>query len=555
LPAADFHDVTTGSSTGSPAYAAGTGYDLVTGRGTPVANLLVAGLVGTGQTTTGVVTHFSVTGPSSSSAGSAFTVIVTAMDASNHPVTGYRGTIQFTSSDTAGILPASYTFVSGDSGAHTFTSKVTFKTAGTEVLTVTDTTNGSLSGSLNIQVNAGAATHLVFMQQPTAAGIGSVINPAVTVRLLDQFNNLVSGDNTDKVTLSIGTNPGGGALGGRITLTVSGGVATFSNLSISKAGVGYTLVAKSGTFVGVTSTSFNVSVATAVLLEGFEGSSNWNVVGPVFPTAYLSTVAAHDGNYGLVIPNGPDWLYRVDSAAQIKAGDTISVWVKLAGAADGQAFFAFGASASGTLSFVLSPSTGQLMLLNDVGYGLKTLAAVGQSYSANHWYRMEVDWGASGSITGKLYDSNGSTLLGSVAATTTVITSGGFGFRATGSNKYWDTVTAQQGVNTSQVGPHIQTSGSETFLAIGPSGLPTGIGFGLDALKNANPGGPEGIRMLADSAFSPTDYLQPLATFLDSYFSTTQSDSLSSGESMSTTTSSVGDGWWEPISSGLDAEL
>lgn len=42
LPAADFHDITTGNN----GYAAGTGYDLVTGRGTPVANLLVPDLAG-----------------------------------------------------------------------------------------------------------------------------------------------------------------------------------------------------------------------------------------------------------------------------------------------------------------------------------------------------------------------------------------------------------------------------------------------------------------------------------------------------------------------------
>ena len=38
LPAADFHDITTGNN----GFAAGPGYDLVTGRGSPVANLLIA---------------------------------------------------------------------------------------------------------------------------------------------------------------------------------------------------------------------------------------------------------------------------------------------------------------------------------------------------------------------------------------------------------------------------------------------------------------------------------------------------------------------------------
>ena len=52
LPATDFHDITTGTSTGSPNYSAGPGYDLVTGRGTPNANLVVPALVGTSTPST-----------------------------------------------------------------------------------------------------------------------------------------------------------------------------------------------------------------------------------------------------------------------------------------------------------------------------------------------------------------------------------------------------------------------------------------------------------------------------------------------------------------------
>ena len=40
LPSADFHDIVYGNN----GYAAGPGYDLVTGLGTPVANLLVPAL-------------------------------------------------------------------------------------------------------------------------------------------------------------------------------------------------------------------------------------------------------------------------------------------------------------------------------------------------------------------------------------------------------------------------------------------------------------------------------------------------------------------------------
>ncbi len=47
LPSSDFHDVTTGSN---GTYSAAPGYDLVTGLGTPVANLLVPALAGYGST-------------------------------------------------------------------------------------------------------------------------------------------------------------------------------------------------------------------------------------------------------------------------------------------------------------------------------------------------------------------------------------------------------------------------------------------------------------------------------------------------------------------------
>ncbi len=46
LPGSDFHDITTGGN--GDGYKAGPGFDLVTGRGTPIANLLVPALAGGG---------------------------------------------------------------------------------------------------------------------------------------------------------------------------------------------------------------------------------------------------------------------------------------------------------------------------------------------------------------------------------------------------------------------------------------------------------------------------------------------------------------------------
>ena len=66
LNAGDFHDVTTGGSTGSPSYTAAAGYDLVTGRGTPVANLVIADLVSWGSSSTPTTPTPAPTAPISS---------------------------------------------------------------------------------------------------------------------------------------------------------------------------------------------------------------------------------------------------------------------------------------------------------------------------------------------------------------------------------------------------------------------------------------------------------------------------------------------------------
>jgi hypothetical protein len=461
LAAADFHDITTGTSTGRPTYSAKSGYDLVTGRGTPYANRVVSDLVGT-STPVPTTPQFTVTVPAKTTAGSPFDVTVSVLDASAKPLPGYVGTVHFTSSDSGAgvVLPADYTFVPGDYGVHTFTSAVTLVTAGNQTITVTDKNNNSIVGQAGTLVTPAAADQLVFGQQPTSATAKGVINPAVTVKVLDQYNNLVTTDNnSDSVTLVLGNNPGNpspGTLSGTLTQTVSGGVATFNDLSIDIAGNGYTLVASLTTITPapvpptVSSASFNVNVvvATPQVIESFEGSRSYYVVGARYPTAYISSVAKHDGSNGLVDYPGNDWIYRNDSAVQVQQGDTVSVWLKFSGSADGRAYFAFGAGPGGTLSLVAAPNTGQLLLQDNTGYAFTDIASVSETWAPNHWYRLEVDWGTSGQIVGKVFDSNGTTLVDSVTATDTAITSGGIGFRATGNyNKYWDTVAVTPGVN------------------------------------------------------------------------------------------------------------
>ena len=150
----------------------------------------------------------------------------------------------------------------------TFTTNGTTP-AGSYAFTVT-AADGVDAASANgtLVVSAGAATKLAFGQQPSSTSVGANISPAVTVRILDGGNNLVTSD-ARNVTLAPGTNPSGGTLSGTTTVAASGGIATFPSLAISKAGNGYTLVASSSpALTEATSTAFNVAKGTQTISFG-----------------------------------------------------------------------------------------------------------------------------------------------------------------------------------------------------------------------------------------------------------------------------------------------
>ena len=202
MPASSFNDIISGSTnSGSKHFNAGPGYDLVTGRGTPVVTQVVSNLIGTPVAT--VATHFIITAQASAAAGTPFTITVTAANSNGDPVAGYAGTINFSSTDLGSntVLPASYPFQPGDGGVKTF--NVTLTTAGSQTISIVDAANSSLTGSTAVTVNASLPSQLSFSQQPSNVVVGVAINPAVVVRVLDAFGNLVSTDNTDIVTLAL----------------------------------------------------------------------------------------------------------------------------------------------------------------------------------------------------------------------------------------------------------------------------------------------------------------------------------------------------------------
>ena len=123
-------------------------------------------------------TQFSVTGPSTSGAGIPFTFTVTALDASNAVATSYSGTVHFTSSDPAAVLPHNQTLTNG-----TGTFSATLGTAGTQTITAIDTVSKSLQQTVSVTAVAGAFPVASFGARGDAktddtAAIQSAINAA-----------------------------------------------------------------------------------------------------------------------------------------------------------------------------------------------------------------------------------------------------------------------------------------------------------------------------------------------------------------------------------------
>jgi len=120
--------------------------------------------------------------------------------------------------------------------------------------------NPSVSSALSQVVTTGPAAKLAFTTQPGGGQPGAALAPQPVVTVQDAFGNTV--DSSASITLAITagtpTSGGPGTLSGTKTVSAVSGVATFTNLSIDLAGVGYQLTATSDSLTSADSTAFKV---------------------------------------------------------------------------------------------------------------------------------------------------------------------------------------------------------------------------------------------------------------------------------------------------------
>lgn len=201
--------------------------------------------------------ELTLSSPTATPAGTAINVIVTAFDPFGNRATGFTGSVQFTSSDPIAGLPSDYTFVPADQGTRTF--PVTLKRAGAQTVTVG---SAGLTGAQSsaIQVSAGEAAKMVFVQRPADTFPRLNIPTPVTLQVQDQFDNPVAGGS--QVTLALATNPTRARLKGILfAVPDANGVVSFPNVWLTRAGT-YTLAASSLSGMSVASDPFTVYAAT-----------------------------------------------------------------------------------------------------------------------------------------------------------------------------------------------------------------------------------------------------------------------------------------------------
>ena len=233
--------------------------------------------------------------PSTVAAGVSITpaVAVSVEDNQGNVVTGATNTITVAiSTNPAGGTLSGTSSVAAAAGVATFSNLSIIKAGMGYKLSASATgLTGATSTAFN--VTAGAAAQLVFTVQPSNVVAGSSISPAVQVSIEDMFDNVTTA--TNMITVAIGTNPSSGTLSGTATASAVAGVATFSNLSINKAGTGYTLTAGATGLTGATSNTFNVTPGTATQLMFTVQPSNV-VAGASITPAVAVSVEDNQGN-------------------------------------------------------------------------------------------------------------------------------------------------------------------------------------------------------------------------------------------------------------------
>jgi hypothetical protein len=262
----------------------------------------------------GAISTFLLSAPSTVTAGTGFSVTVTAKDTYGNTATGYSGTVALTSSDGQTLSQNSVTISHGLGSA-----TVALKVADTTTLTAT---SGSLKGtSSSIAVSPGAiSTFLVSAPSTATAGTGF----SVTVTVKDAYGNTVTGasgtvalSSSDHQTIS------------QNSVTIAHGVGT-ATVALKVADT-TTLTATAGSLKGTSSSIAISPAAVASFLVSAPSTATAGMGFTVTVTAkdtYGNTVTGYSGTVAL--SSGDQQTFSQNSVTLAHGLGTATVALKVA---------------------------------------------------------------------------------------------------------------------------------------------------------------------------------------------------------------------------------
>ncbi len=259
--------------------------------------------------------HIVVSGPSSATAGDTVPVTLTALDPYGNVDTAYGSAVTFScvGAGSAGSCAAPTTFSAGQAD-----SSAVLTVAGSDSITAT---SGALSSSLAVTVAHAPAVALSLTDAPPASLVAGTTF-GLTVSVVDGFNNVVTDAPSVPVTVTAGVAPF------PVVAPTVGGVATFSGISVSKAG-GYTLTAASpglsdtGAPLTVIPGGASQVVVTGILDQGSVPRLNHPVVGQPFDTSV--TFEDAQGNVTAVSSAVTLTLSKVTGTGALSGTTTVNV--------------------------------------------------------------------------------------------------------------------------------------------------------------------------------------------------------------------------------------
>ncbi len=209
----------------------------------------------------GIIAGYALSLASPQPAGVTFGITVSAQDRFANPVTTDSSTlVTFASASGHLLFDADGDGTFGDAAKTLSAGTLTMNARSTvaETTTVSATDASGMTGSASLTIIGAAPSALAFITQPGNAVAGAPVGGPPTVAVQDAFGNTSSSSNAS-ISMAIGTNPGGGALSGTTTKAATTGIASFTDLTISKPGSGYTLIASSAGLSAATSSAFTIA--------------------------------------------------------------------------------------------------------------------------------------------------------------------------------------------------------------------------------------------------------------------------------------------------------